>query len=173
MFLKIQIPLNEVHIGLDLSSKLGLRHLSNASLLIQNGEIEGAAILAIFGLEELGRILILKERYQRAINQGSNYIEIKSRKQKGRTDAFYDHKKKQKKAKSVLPDNSLLLHQGDFGEGFGKDFDASIFLDQELREAYSYLDYCISWQTPRPIDISRLNDLITKIESTIQTSAFL
>ncbi|MCK4815150.1 AbiV family abortive infection protein [bacterium] len=152
---------------------LGLRHLDDAKMLIKKRRIDGATILAVFGLEELGRIIILKDKYKKAIAKGVNYIEIKDRKQPGRKDPFYDHIKKQRKATQILPPGSLRLHEGGFGEGFGKGFDIDIYLNQELREVSSYLDFCHMWQTSRPIDVDSLKNCINEIEKAIKAQAII
>ena len=166
--MSIQISLEKVTQGIGLSASLGLRHLEDAKMLIQNGRIEGATILAVFGLEELGRIIILKDKYKKASLKGDSYIEIKDRRQGGKKDAFYDHRKKQKKATQILPPDTLRLHEGCFRGGFGKGFDIDIYLDQDLREVSSYLDYCYMWQTPRPIEVDKLNNCISEIEKAIK-----
>jgi AbiV family abortive infection protein len=171
--MSIQIPLEEVPQGIDLSVSLGLRHLDDAKMLIKSERVEGATILAVFGLEELGRIIILKDKYKKASAKGDIYIEIKDRKQDGKKDAFYDHIEKQKIAKDTLPPNSLELHKGCFGEDFGKGFDIDIYLDQGLREITSYLDFCYKWQTPNPIDVDKLKNCINEIEKAIKVQAII
>lgn len=166
-----RVPLDQVQKGIKLSKDRGTRHLNDARILIKSGKIEGAAILATFGLEELGRIIILKDRYQKAQKMGKKFIEIKDRKQRRKKDAFYNHRMKQKIALNVLPHDTCRTHKGDFklGDFKWKDFFTDIWLDQDLREIVTYIDYEDDWIIPPPIDIEKLKNCINEIEKEIQT----
>lgn len=167
--MKKQIPLGEVQEGVDLSKCRGLRHLNDARALIKNGKLEGAAILATFGLEELGRIIILKCRYKKAKKMGKRFIEINDRRQRGKKDAFYDHTNKQKKALNALTHDPCRIQKGDYKlrDFKWKDYLIDIWLDQGLREIVTYIDYEDGWIIPPPIDIEKLKNCINEIEKAL------
>ena len=123
----------------------------------------------IYGLEELGRLLILKDRIVKAEEKELDYIKLRGR----REDVFYHHAAKQELALMNLPENAEILHIGDFGEGFGRGFDTDVKISQELREDLNFVDYIDGyWTNPvRIIDKSKLSSCIKIIEESINKEA--
>jgi len=163
-----RIPLEEVPKGVKMSKDKARQHLNDARILIENGSIEGAALLTIHAQEELGRIIILNKRYEKARACGQSFIEIRNR---GK-DEFYSHQRKQEMAKTIIPLESLRIHKGSFGVGFGKGFDIDTWISQDLREAVVYIDYCDRWQSPPQIDSEKLRNCIEHIEKQLKQCDF-
>ena len=166
-----RIPLNDVQAGLETSKNRGLQHINDARTLLMRDRIHGSALMTIFSLEELGRMLILKDRYQKSITKGIGYIEIKKIGAPRQRDAFYDHKKKQDRAKKILPPGTLKIHQAAFEAGtFTNCFDIyDTFLNKDLRDAVNYVNYCNGkWQDLPFIDVDKLKNCINEIEKAIQ-----
>lgn len=58
-----EIPLSQVEEGYIKSKKRCLNHIQDSKILLSNMSLGGAALLAIFALEELGRMKYLFDGY--------------------------------------------------------------------------------------------------------------
>ena len=170
-----EIALSSVEEGFLKSKNRCLRHLEGSKILILKSYLGGAAILAVFALEELGRMEILRQRYSLAIANSENHIKIKKRSARGRADSFYYHERKQQIALNLLPKGIEVIHKPSFSSSdFGEGFDTQpSFINQDLREAYTYTDYDSRWRIPPLINEFLLTTFIDELENVCKSMIFI
>ncbi|MCJ7634765.1 AbiV family abortive infection protein [Candidatus Bathyarchaeota archaeon] len=162
--MSITIPVAKVPEGLRKCAEKSYNYFETAKLLIAQDKIEEGYILAIYGLEEVGRAVIFHEKLKDAYTSGNDFIQIGKK-------IYYNHKEKQQSAMSILPNNLKNLAMGTFNpqnysDNFIQNTNGKINILQDLRERAQYVDYVENkWRTPPPIDANGLNLFINGVET--------
>jgi AbiV family abortive infection protein len=157
------IPVSEVPKGIQKCREKADRFLDTAKQLIAQGKIDEGYILAISGLEEVGRGAMLVEGLSDSQLSGQDFIEISIR-------HLHSHKAKQQAAMSILPQGLRKLAMGTFNtENVGEHFFAmnedQIRVLQDLREGVQYVDYREGqWQSSPTISPTGLYKFIEGVE---------
>lgn len=155
------VPKKLMQQGIDLCKRNITDFLSEAQLTITKGKLNHACISVEFAIEELGKILVLRD----AMKSVADPVFINGKE-------FCSHTRKSEKAWAVLDSNFRTIFEGDFEE---EDFDHRDFLtnttaSHETRLDCAFVDYYDGdWYLGRDIDKERLVNLIKHIEETLKT----
>src|SRR5947208_9861216 len=115
------MPRKLLESGITMCLERVIEYLSDASSLLQaqqqSGTLKNATILATFGIEELGKAIILRESLQR--QPGVETVKVSSSIFVGKKA----HDTKQEAAFRLMGSGSRKVHVAAFNSDFGDDFD--------------------------------------------------
>jgi AbiV family abortive infection protein len=156
----LYIPRNQVQEGVDKCKQNITDYLSETELLMSQGKLDHALILIEFGIEEFGKILIIKRAFE---SDPNDPFKITAKK-------FYDHEKKSKKAWTVLNkkykilfDEGVCLPNTLFERGVAVEYTLA---DHEGRLRSAFVDYCSGqWLLGCDIKEDYLKGLIAEIRN--------
>jgi AbiV family abortive infection protein len=139
-------------------------YLLETELLMSQGKIGHALILAEFAIEEFGKILVIKRAFE--LDQNDPFV-IKGKK-------FYDHVTKSRKAWAVLDkkfkilyDEGVCLPNTIFERGVAIEYTLA---DHEGRLRSAFVDYCSGqWLLENNVKEAYLRNLIAEIRNKLQT----
>jgi AbiV family abortive infection protein len=136
-----EIPKSRVHDGVDLCKKNIFIFLETAETLIKSGNLNHAAINLGFGVEEYGKILMLKDEFAKSTDP----MQVPE-------TVFKNHKNKSERAwKTGDPDsldiNYKMISEGGFErsddgkQGFSRAFSQAIFITHFIRMECAFVDF--------------------------------
>jgi len=156
------IPRKLIQQGIDLSKSNVTDFLCDSKLIIAEGRLNHAYVLVEFAIEEVGKIVMLKEALGLSTNDPVEVIE----------KVFTSHKEKANKAWTFLdPKYRTIYDEGVFDEGI---FDPDIFqtnttASHETRLQAAFVDFNgTQWLLGRDIKKNLLEDLVTHIEDSVK-----
>jgi AbiV family abortive infection protein len=158
----VEIPREKIPEGIKRSVKEIERYLSDAKLLIENKSLRHALIMVQFAIEELGRVNILKKRFEEA--ESKDIVEVEDILFGGRGS----HKYKEDEAWRLLDSELRTIHEGDFNRrDFSRDFDVDEVLNHSTRLEITFVAWDEStkdWKILPTIDAENVQELIRAIE---------
>ena len=156
----VPIPREKIESGITAGLKRVGEYLDDADRLTvqpnsSQGTLQDAAILVTFGIQELGKAIILRKRSE---EQPSDIVKVERLAFGGR-DA---HEHKQAEAFKSIDSGLKRLHTAGFGPGFGPNFDIqSVDISPETRLELSFVDFVNGdWVSPPLVEPKRLKALI-------------
>jgi len=163
---KVEIPVSQLGIGLQLCAKNIRRFVEDVDILLENSSILHATALAIFASEELAKYSKLKQAKKLAAGATAS------------VDArlFWDHAYKQKLAGELIPKDALVLSPAVLGAEF---FDSRCFQTEDVGVSNALRLDCVfvnwketGWVYGSAVQIGRLKqftqgilDVLSKLES--------
>ncbi|MEJ2271447.1 MAG: AbiV family abortive infection protein [Candidatus Bathyarchaeota archaeon] len=160
-----EIPKSEFEDGIKKIKKNILNFLDSAEILLNSNKKDHASILTEFAIEELGKILMLKDEYDNL----SNSIKIPK-------SVFRTHKGKSERAWQFLNQSYRMISNGGFERsddgsiGFERGFEQVTFASHNTRLECAFVDFENSkrWYVGRNIDSTKLKEQIKHIQEKIQ-----
>ena len=136
-----EIPRAKVQEGIDLCKKNIYVFLETAENLIKSDNLNHAAILLEFGIEEFGKILLLKDEY----TKDTDPVQVPD-------IVFRNHKHKSERAWKIgdadaLDANYKMLSDGGFErsddekQGFARAFEQAIYISHYIRMECAFVDF--------------------------------
>jgi len=158
------VPRKLMQQGIDVCKRNITDFLADAKLIMDDGRINHAYVMVEFAIEELGKIIMIKEAYNSDLNDP---FRVKG-------EVFGDHKGKSEKAWEVLDKKyRLIFDEGVFEEGVcergiaAENTEAS----HKTRCECAFVDFAGSiWIVGRDIKKDLLQNLIAHIEQTLKTA---
>lgn len=152
-----RIPRDKFPQGIELCKKNIMDFLRDATIIIEEGRLNHAYVSVEFAIEELGKIVMLKEALE---SSKDDSVLVEDR-------AFGSHKGKPEKAFTVLDPEFKTIYGGLFDPEI---FDPSIFdtattkVSHRTRLECAFVDYNGDWHFGQPINKNLLIALINHIK---------
>lgn len=157
-----KIPRSKFQEGIELCKKNILNFLQSARGIINEGRLNHAYVNVQFAVEELGKIIMLKEALRKSTHDPILVNE----------EVFTNHKGKSEKAWTFLDPKFKTIYKGGFSEeNFAFiGFETNTKARHETRLNCAFVDFdesSCNWHVGRDIDESLLINMINHIESKI------
>jgi len=143
--------------GIDLCKKNIQNFLEDARLLVEHGRMNHAYVSVQFAIEELGKIVMLKESFE---NSKADPILVAWK-------VFRSHKAKSEKAWTVLdPRFKTIYDEGCFDDKFfdPSSFDTDTKAGHRTRLECAFVDFNGAWHIGRRMKRNLFIDLVNHIE---------
>jgi len=131
----LKIPLGMIQKVIEACRVNAQGFLDDARMIISKGRFGHAYVVVQLAIEELGKIVLLKERRAETAKRAGVW-EISINRKKEREN----HKFKAQKAWTLLDTSLRVLHKGAFDKGFGRRFDVDTIASHTTRLECAYVD---------------------------------
>ena len=155
-----KIPREKLGEGIELCKKNALDYLQDAKLIIEEKRFNHAYVSVQFAIEELGKIIMLREALKESVEDP---ILVKE-------SVFKSHKGKSEKAWSFLdPKYKTIFDEGDFDdEDFHpRDFHTNTKASHSTRLDCAFVDFESGWYVGRDIKEELLTKLVKYVETMV------
>jgi len=152
-----EIPRNKMNEGIKACERNVLDFLQDAKLVIEKGRLNHAYVSVQFAIEELGKLVILKDAFN--TSKSDNILVEET--------VFKSHKGKSDKAWTVLDPTLRKIYDGVFNDDvFNHDiFETDTKAEYETRLDCAFVDFRAgSWHIGRNINRDLLIGLVNHIE---------
>ena len=166
-----RIPISLVQKVMEACRINALAYLDDARMILSKGRFGHAYVSVQIAIEELGKLVLLKERRDEAWKTGKWEVSIKVK------EEWKNHRYKAQKAWTMLNPDLKHLHVGALNAKVfdRKAFDVSTEASHITRLEYAYVEFdeeSQSWYLGPVIDKSRLEALIQNVEKALKDGDF-
>lgn len=157
-----EIPRAKMQEGIALCKKNIRDFLNSADVLVKDGKLDHATICAEFAVEELGKILMLRDEYRKNLIDA---FEVPM-------TVFTNHKGKVDRAWQYLDPKYRMISKGGFERredgklGFDRGFEQVTYASHKTRLECAFVDFYESsnqWYVGRNIDPTKLHEQIEHV----------
>jgi AbiV family abortive infection protein len=162
-----EIPIDQIDSGLNECASNVRRLIDDCRMMMKDGSQWHAAAMAIFALEELVKLYVLKRGYESAVLAGKSLVDVDER-VFGRGRRSHQFKLSIARQEKLIPEEAWVIHEGFFDDRYfdPRYFDIGTVISATLRTESIFVDWDVQnkcWVNRPVIDSQKLETFVQSV----------